>query len=175
VPKARRDRRVLFAGLKTMVSGAVQDRAAAIGVAIAAAFLLLTAWVLGIAALVVFLTGYLGILWALLAVTAGLVALALAIVGLAKARNRNAAEQRAMTRALWAATAVNAASTLLRREARANAGPEPSEPAAANHRSTLLIIGGLALILLAFLFPSVRDDGPEPPDPGPGSGPDGMA
>ncbi len=155
-----------------MVFGAVQDRAATIGVVIAAAFLLLTAWVLGVAALVVLVAGYLGTLGALFAVTAGLVVLALAIVGLTKARNRSTADQRAMTRALWAATAVNAASTLLRGEPQARASAAPSEPAATNHRSILLFAGGLALILLAFLLPSGREDGPDASDGGPDGGPD---
>jgi hypothetical protein len=171
-PKARKDRTLLLQGLKAMVAGAVQDRAAAIGVVVAASFLLLTAWVLGVAALVVLLAGYLGTVWALFAVTAGLVVLALAIVGLTKARNRSSADQRAMTRALWAATAANAASTLLRGEPQAKAGAAPSEPAGTNHRSILLFAGGLALILLAFLLPSGSEDGPDTSDAGPDARPD---
>ena len=163
---------VLLQGLKAMLAGAVQDRAMAIGVVIAAAFLLLTAWVLAVAALVVLLAGYLGTAGALFAVTAGLVALALAIVGLTKARNRSTADQRAMTRALWAATAVNAASTLLRGEPQARASAAPSEPAGTNHRSILLFAGGLALILLAFLLPSGSEDSPDTSDAGPDVGQD---
>jgi hypothetical protein len=122
-------------------------------------------------------------------VTAGLVVLALAIVGLTKARNRSSADQRASTRALWAATAVNAASALLRRgpDARPEARPDARHEAAASgsggghgaghggggQRSALLIGGGLAMILLAFLFPSGKDDGPDAGlDPDAPDGPD---
>jgi len=157
--------------VKAMVAGAVQDRVASAGAMIAAVFLLLTAWVLGIAALVLLVAERLGMVGALASVTAGLVVLALAILGLTRMRNRGAAEQRATTRALWTATAVNAASSLLRR------GPEGHGEATAkaensgSHRSALLIGGGLALILLGFLFPSGSDDGTSEgdTDAGPGS------
>lgn len=142
---------------------------------VAAGFLLLTAWVLGVAAVVVLAAQKLGTAGALLAVTAGLVLLALILVWGTRARNRTQAAERASTRALWAATAVNAASMILRRDAQntpASSGAEASAGvagggASGSHRSTLLIVGGLALILLAFLFPSGKDEGPEagPGDP----------
>ena len=88
--------------------------------------------------------------------TAGLVVLALAIVGLTRLRNRGAAEQRATTRALWTATAVNAASSLLRRGPEVHGEATPKAESSGSHRSALLIGGGLALILLGFLFPSAR-------------------
>jgi Tfp pilus assembly protein PilX len=103
------------------------------------------------------------------------VVLALAILGLTRMRNRGAAEQRATTRALWTATAVNAASSLLRR------GPEGHGEATAkaensgSHRSALLIGGGLALILLGFLFPSGSDDGTSEGDTDAGPGPQDAA
>ena len=152
------DRDVVLAALKAMVAGAVQDRVASVGVAVAAVFLLLTAWVLGVIALVLLLARWLGTVGALASVTAGLVVLAVGIVGLTRHRNRGAAEQRALTRALWTSTAINAASTLLRRDAKGPAEAPPSDSGSGSHRSALLIGGGLALILLAFLLPS---PGPE--------------
>jgi hypothetical protein len=169
------DRAVVLEAVRAMVAGAVQDRVASAGAMIAAVLLLLTAWVLGVAALVLLLAGPLGMVGALASVTAGLVVLALAIVGLTRARNRGAAEQRATTRALWTATAVNAASSLLRR------GPEGHGEATAkaensgSHRSALLIGGGLALILLGILFPSGKEEGTGEGEAGAGPGPDGAA
>jgi hypothetical protein len=161
-----------------MVAAAVRDRVVGVGVAVAAGLILLTAWVLGIAAVVVLLAPKLGMAGALGAVCAGLVLLALGLVSLSRARSRVSAEQRATTRALWVATAVNAASTLLRRDVRTDPSPEPAEPSSPNHRSILLIAGGLVLILLAFLVPSARDDGsPDKADGAadPDPGPDGTA
>ena len=91
---------------------------------------------------------------ALASVTAGLVVLALAILGLTRMRNQGAAEQRATTRALWTATAVNAASSLLRRGPEVRAEAAPTGESSGSHRSALLIGGGLVLILLGILFPS---------------------
>jgi hypothetical protein len=153
--------------VKAMVAGAVQDRVASIGAMIAAVFLLLTAWVLGVAALVLLVAERLGMVGALASVTAGLVVLALAVLGLTRMRNRGAAEQRATTRALWTATAVNAASSLLRRGPEVRVEPATAGEATGSHRSALLIGGGLALILLGILFPS--GSGEEAgPDGGPG-------
>lgn len=163
-----------IAAITAMVSGILRDRAVGIGVMVAAGLLLLTAWVLGVAAIVVLTAQKLGTAGALLAVTGGLVLLALILVWGTRARNRTSAAQRATTRALWVATAVNAASTILRRDGRKDAGAAPSETSSGNHRSLLLIAGGLVLLLLAFLVPSGRDegstgddDGPKDPEAGP--------
>jgi hypothetical protein len=153
------ERAVVLEAVKAMVGGAVQDRVASAGAMIAAVLLLLTAWVLGVAALVLLLAGPLGMVGALASVTAGLVVLALAIVGLTRHRNRGAAEQRATTRALWTATAVNAASSLLRRGPEVRAEAPPAAESSGRHRSAFLIGGGLVLILLGILFPA----GAEPP------------
>lgn len=167
---------MVFAAVRAMVAGAVQDRAAAAGAMLLAMLLLLTAWILGVAAVVFLLARSLGMVGALASVTGGLIVLAIAIVGLTRRRNRGSAEQRATTRALWTATAVNAASTLLRRGPEAQATAVPSGASGESHRSALLIAGGLALILLAFLFPSGKDDGsgtsatePDAAPPGPDS------
>jgi hypothetical protein len=153
---------VALAGLKTMLAGILRDRVAAIGVVVVAGIFLVTAWVLAVAALVASLTDYLGMVGALLAVAAGLVVLSVLIVWISRMRNRRTAELRATTRALWAATAVNTASTILRGEPRAS-----GEEQAGSHRSVLLIAGGLALMLLAFLFPGGKGNAGDPPDPGP--------
>jgi hypothetical protein len=153
-----------------MVAGAVQDRMASVAALAVAVLLLLTAWVLGVAALVLWLAGQLGTVGALASVTAGLVGLAFAILGLTRLRNRGAAEQRATTRALWTATAVNAASTLLRRGPGVQAEAAPASEGGGSHRSALLIGGGLALILLGILFPQGAEERAEEgaPDAGPG-------
>ncbi len=151
-----------LAGLKTMLASALRDRVAAIGVVVVAGVFLVTAWVLVVAALVVSLTAYLGTIGALLAVAAGLVVLSVLIVWISRRRNRRTAELRATTRALWAATAVNAASAILRSDSR-----DPEGEQGGSHRSALLIAGGLALMLLAFLFPGGKGTAGDPPDPGP--------
>lgn len=167
---------MVFAGLKAMAAEALRDRAAAIGVAVVALVLVATAWVLAVMALVALVQSWLGPVGGLAAVAAGLVLLALAVVGLTRAHNRKAAEQRSVTRALWTATAINAASMFLRREPAARPEPEPAEAGAGagpgNHRSTLLILGGLALILLAFLLPSGAEGEPGAGAAGEGPGPD---
>jgi hypothetical protein len=158
---------LVLEAVKAMVAGAVQDRVASIGALVVAILLLLTAWVLGVAALVLLLAGPLGMVGALAAVTAGLVVLALATLALTRRRNKGAANQRATTRALWTATAVNAASSLLRRGPGVQAEAAPATESSGSHRSALLIGGGLALILLGILFPS--GSGEEAgPDGGPG-------
>lgn len=162
---------MVLEAVKAMIAGAVQDRVASAGAMIVAVFLLLTAWVLGVTALVLSLAGALGMVGALASVTAGLVVLALVIVGLTRLRNRGAAEQRATTRALWTATAVNAASSLLWRGPEARAEPAPAGEGGGSHRSALLIGGGLALILLGILFPSGKDEGTTPDEPEAGPGP----
>jgi hypothetical protein len=161
-----------------MVSGALRDRMAGIGVMLVAAVLLLTAWVLGVAGVVVLTAQKLGTAGALLAVTAGLVFLALILVWGAQARNRSSATQRAATRALWVATAVNAASAILRRDGSNEAGPASPDTSSKGHRSLLLITGGLVLILLAFLIPSGKDEGASDSDdatPDPDAGADQTA
>ena len=167
---------MVLEAVKAMVAGAVQDRVASAGAMIAAVFLLLTAWVLGIAALVLLVAQRLGMVGALASVTAGLVISALAILGLTRLRNQGAAQQRATTRALWTATAVNAASSLLRR------GPEvrsaeaaPAGESSGSHRSALLIGGGLVLILLGFLFPSGTETAAEAGEADAGAKPDEAA
>jgi hypothetical protein len=164
----------VIAALSAMVTDALRDRAVSVAVVVTAALLFLTAWVLGIAALVVVLARPLGAAGALAAVAGGLVILALCVLSLTRRRNRNASEMRAATRALWAATAANAASGLLRGELASRGGPAPTEAEAqaeagpASHRSMFLIAGGLALILLGFFLPSVKGEPPEePPDTGP--------
>lgn len=151
-----------LAGLKTMLAGALQDRVAALGIAVVAGVFLATAWVLVVAALVAYLAAYLGTVGALLAVAAGLVVLSVLIVWISRMRNRRTAELRATTRALWAATAVNAASAILRSDSRGNEAEQGG-----SHRSALLIAGGLALMLLAFLFPGGKGNAGDPPEPGP--------
>jgi hypothetical protein len=161
-----------------MVAGAVQDRVASVVAVVVAILLFLTAWVLGVAALVLLLADRLGMVGALAVVTAGLVGLALATVGLTRLRNKGAAEQRATTRALWTATAVNAASALLRRGPDVPSEAAPAGESGASHRSALLIGGGLALILLGILFPSGSGSGSgsgEAGEPDAGPGPDGAA
>lgn len=155
-----------LAGLKAMLAGAVQDRLAAAGALLVAAVLVGTAWVLAIAALVVFLSAHLGTIWALLAVAAGMVVLALLIVWLTTARNRRTADLRKTTRALWAATAVNAASAVLRGQPQGQTAD--AEAGGGSHRSALLMVGGLALMLLALLMPGSHETGPRGSDPGPG-------
>ena len=164
---------MVLEAVRAMVAGAVQDRVASAGATLVAVLLLLTAWVLGVAALVLLLAGPLGMVGALASVTAGLVVLALAIVGLTRLRNRGAAEQRATTRALWTATAANAASALLRRGPEVRAEAASTAESGGSHRSALLIGGGLVLILLGILFPSgvepaseagAADAGPKPDD-----------
>jgi len=157
---------VALAGLKAMLAGAVRDRVAAAGVLLVAGILLLTAWVLAVMALVVFVSTSLGQIGGLLAVAGALVLLALLIVWITSARNRRTAELRATTRALWAATAVNAASTILRGDPHGQEGG--SEQGGSSHRSVLLIVGGLAMMLLALLVPWGQDKDPEAPRPGPG-------
>jgi hypothetical protein len=165
--------------LRTMAAGAVQDRVAALGAVAVALVLLATAWVLGVAALVLLLAGPMGMVGALATVTAGLVILALAVVGLTRRHNRRTADQRASTRALWTATAVNAAGMLLRRGAsgRSEAPYHASVDGGADaggggtpqgsHRSALLIGGGIALILLGLFLPSGTEEETEP-EGGPG-------
>ena len=126
-----------LAGLKAMLAGVLRDRLATVGVLLAAGVLLATAWVLAVVALVAFLTTWLGRVGALLAVAAGLALLAVLIVWILRARVRRTAELRATTRALWAATAVNAASAILRGESQGREGE-----AAGSHRSALLVAGG---------------------------------
>lgn len=155
-----------LAGLKAMLAGAVRDRMAAAGVLLVAGVLFVTAWGLAVAALVAFLSAYLGTVWALLAVAGGMIVLALLIVWITTARNRRTAELRATTRALWAATAVNAASAILRSEPQGQDGG--TGQGGGTHRSALLVVGGLALMLLALLVPGGHDNGPKSPGPGPG-------
>jgi hypothetical protein len=175
---------LVIEALRTMASGAVRDRLAAIG-AVAAAFVLLaTAWVLGVAALVLLLAGPMGMVGALATVTAGLVVLALAIVGLTRRHNRRTADQRASTRALWTATAVNAAGMLLRRApsgrsevpddglADRGTGTDGGATGGGGHRSALLIGGGIALILLGLFLPSGPEEETEPEA---GQGPEDVA
>lgn len=162
-----------LAGLREMLSGALRDRVAAAGVLLVAGVLLLMALVLAVAALVTIIAAYLGTVRALLAVAGGLVVLALLLVWITSARNRRAAEIRATTRALWAATAVNAASSILRGGAKGH--DDGSGTSGGTHRSAFLIAGGLALMLLAFLVPGggdkggdkAGDKGPEDPETGP--------
>jgi hypothetical protein len=170
--------------IRKMARGAVQDQMASLGAVVVAGVLLATAWVLGVAALVLLLAGPLGMVGALAVVTLALVLLALAVVGLTRRRNRLSAEARAGTRALWTATAVQAAGTLLRHgpfgrgEARAPAeaaamgvGAGEGGKTGGGHRSALLIGGGIALILLGIFYPSGSEDsaGEEPgPEAGPG-------
>jgi hypothetical protein len=159
---------------------------AALGAVLAALILLVTAWVLGVTAVVLLLAGALGMVGALATVTGGLVVLALAIVGLTRWRNRRTADDRAATRALWTATAVNAAGTLLRRgPLRRSEAAAPGQAsvdggdgtggggkAGGGHRSALLIGGGIALILLGLFLPSGTE---EETEPGAGPGPEDAA
>ena len=124
--------------------------------------LVLTAWVLVVIALGAFLSGWLGMIGSLLAVAGGLVVLALLVVWITSARNRRTAELRATTRALWTATAVNAVGTILRGEPH---GQDGEAGQSAPHRSALLIAGGFALMLLAFLLPGTKGAGPDAPGP----------
>lgn len=171
----RKGARVAFAGLKAMLAGALRDRLAAVAVIAGAVVLVLTAWVLSVAAAVLYLSTHMGMVGALAASAGGLVVLALLLVWGIGARNRRSAELRASTRALWAATAVNAASAVMRggeRQAPTD-GAEPGTGAGAgNTGKTLLVAGGIALMLLAFLFPSST---PKPSDDNAGPGPDGAA
>ena len=172
--------------ISKMARGAVQDQMASLGAVVAAGVLLATAWVLGVAALVLLLAAPLGMVGALAVVTLALVLLALAVVGLTRRRNRLSAEARAGTRALWTATAVQAAGTLLRHgpfgrgnmhapaEAAGLGGVGSGEggKTGGGHRSALLICGGIALILLGIFFPSGREESAgEEPGPEAGSGP----
>jgi hypothetical protein len=175
--------------IRKMARGAVQDQMASLGAVVAAGVLLATAWVLGVAALVLMLAGPLGMVGALAVVTLALVLLALAVVGLTRRRNRLSAEARAGTRALWTATAVQAAGTLLRHGpfGRGNAqtpaeaaglgasgAGESGGKAGGGHRSALLIGGGIALILLGIFYPSGSEDSAEAergPEAGPEAGP----
>lgn len=157
-----------LAGLKAMLAGAVRDRAVSVGVAVFAAMLGLTAWGLVVMAAVVALAPILGMAWALLAVAVGLVLLAILVVWSVSARNRRSSELRASTRALWAATALNAASAVLRADPVPHDAAPEGEGSHKSHRSMFLIAGGLALILLALLFPGGHDNGQGP-------GPDGAA
>jgi hypothetical protein len=176
---------LVLEAIRKMAAGAVQDQMASLGAVVAAGVLLATAWVLGVAALVLLLAGPLGMVGALAVVTLALVLLALAVVGLTRRRNRLSAEARAGTRALWTATAVQAAGTLLRHGPFGRGNTQaPAEAAAmgvgaaesagktgGGHRSALLIGGGIALILLGIFFPSGSEDsaGEEPgPEAGPG-------
>lgn len=157
-----------FAGVKAMLAGALRDRVAAVLAWVVAGILLATAWVLTVIAAVTWLAPRLGPIGALLAVAGALAVLALLVVWLAGAQNRRSAELRATTRALWAATAVSAASAILRGEPPAKGDPHATgQDPGGGHRSALLIAGGLALLLLAFLFPSGRAGGDDPPAPGP--------
>lgn len=162
-----------LAGLKLMLAGALRDRLAAAGVVVAAGILLLSAWVLIVIALVTYLTRYLGPIGALLAVAAGLVVVSVLLIALSRRQNRRAAELRATTRALWAATAANAASALLRREPVHSDGatePATEKTSGGSVRSALLVAGGLGLMLLAYFFPGNKDEGGEgTPGPGPDS------
>ena len=170
---------LVLQAVRTMAAGAVRDRMAAVGAVAGALILLATAWVLGVAAVVLLLAGPLGTVGALASVTGALVVLALALFGLTRRHNRRTAEERATTRALWTATAVNAASALLQRGPVGRAEATAPEEAAVDggggtggggHRSALLIGGGLALILLGVFFPSGSEDatdaeaGPGPDD-----------
>lgn len=174
--------------IRKMAAGAVQDQMASLGAVVAAAVLLATAWVLGVAALVLLLADPLGIVGALAVVTLALVLLAVSVVGLTRRRNRLSAEARAGTRALWTATAVQAAGTLLRHgpfgrgsahgpaEAAGLGGAGNGEggKTGGGHRSALLIGGGIALILLGIFYPSGSGDSAEAdpePDTGPAAGP----
>lgn len=151
-----------FAGLKAMLVQAVQDRIATVVVLLAGGLILLTAWGLAVASVVLALARLLGMVGALLAVSASLVVVAVLLIWMTAARNRRTAAMRATTRALWTATAVNAASAILRGEPH---GPEAaSETGGRSHRSMLLIAGGLALILLALLMPGGSDKGHDGPD-----------
>jgi hypothetical protein len=152
-----------FAGLVAMVTGALQDRIAGFGVMVVAAVMVLTAWVLGVAAVVLLVAAQLGTIGALLAVTGGLIVLAVLIVWLAGMRNRASQERRAATRALWVSTAVTAASALLHRDTPAAGVADDPGAAPTSHRSAWLVVGGLALLILAFLFPSAKDQGPDNP------------
>ena len=178
-PKPEKGAALVLSAISTMVSGALRDRMAGVVVLVVAGLLLLTAWVLGVAAVVVLTAQKLGTAGALLAVTGGLVLLALVLVWATRARNRSSATDRATTRALWVATAVNAASTILRRDGRTETGAAPApETPSGSYRTVLLIAGGLVLILLAFLIPSGKDDGLSDTDegtPDPEAGPDQSA
>lgn len=154
-----------LAALKSMLAGAVRDRVAAAGVLLAAGLLVLTAWVLVVVALVAYLTTILGAIGALLAVAGGLVLLAFLLVWITSASNRRTAELRKTTRALWAATAVNAASAILRGEPHSRES-EAEDEARGSHRPALLVAGGLALMLLAFLFPGGKGSDSPPSDGG---------
>jgi hypothetical protein len=169
------DRSVVLEAVKAMIAGAVQDRVASVGAMVVATLMLLTAWVLGVAALVLLLARQLGMVGALAAVTAGLVVLALATLALTRRRNKGAADQRATTRALWTATAVNAASSLLRRGPTVQAEAASAGESSGSHRSALLIGGGLALILLGILFPSGAEDGAGTGEPDTEPGPEDAA
>ncbi|WP_137111537.1 hypothetical protein [Rhodobacter sp. SY28-1] len=158
-------------GLKAMLAGAVRDRAASVGVVLFALMLVLTAWGLAVMAAVLALAPRFGMPLALLAVAAGLVLVAILTVWSMSARNRRSSELRATTRALWVATALNAASAVLRGNPAMQDGHEPgpeAEGGQKSHRSMFLIAGGLALILLALLAPGGKDTGQGP-------GPDGTA
>lgn len=166
-----------------MLAGALRDRLAAVAVIAGAVVLLLTAWVLFVAAAVLYLSTHLGMVGALAASTGGLVVLAMLLVWGIGARNRRSAELRASTRALWAATAVNAASAVMRggeRQAPAD-GAEPGAgtgtgTGAGKTGKTLLVAGGIALMLLAFLFPSsTQKPSGDAADDDAGPGPDGAA
>lgn len=158
-------------GFKAVIAGAVHDRAMAAGVAVLAIFLFLTAWILGVLAAVLYLSPHLGMIRALLALAAGLVVLGVLVLWITAARNRRSAELRATTRALWAATAVNAASAILRGEPHPPQGETAQATGGTGHRSAFLIAGGLALILLALLVPGHGGKGTGAP----GAGPDDAA
>ena len=169
----------MLSAISTMVSGALRDRMVGVGVMAAAVLLVLTAWVLAVAAVVVLVVDKLGMAGGLLAVSGGLVLLALILVLGTRARSRSSATERSATRALWVATAVNAASMMLRRDTQSATAHPASDTAtaaseagpAANHRSILLIVGGLALILLALFIPSGKDDASDRADAEPDADP----
>lgn len=167
-----------LAGLKAMVAGAVRDRMALLAVMALIGVFLASAWVLLVVALVIYLTTFLGTVGALLAVAGGLVVLSGLMLWMTRSRNRRSAELRVATRALWTATAANAASSLLRRESKPTSAEPDSEPghqSGGSLRSAFLVAAGLALMLLAYLYPGGKGDDTGDPDGPPAPGPDGVA
>ncbi|MFM2356841.1 MAG: hypothetical protein RLZZ528_2577 [Pseudomonadota bacterium] len=145
---------------KDMATGAMRDKAASFAVSVVAAFLFLTVWVLAVAGVVVLLAERFGLAVALLGTAGGLGMIAVLLVAVTTARNRRAAERRAATRAVWTATAITAVDALIRRAPL----PDKADTASGSwvSRTSVLLAGGIALILLALLGRGKGGDDPPP-------------
>lgn len=132
-----------------MAGGAIRDRLRGVLAIAVAGGLVVTAWMLGLAGIVVLLSEKLGWAGSLLSVAAGLLVIAGLLIAVSTAQNRAGLRAREATRAAWRATSVAAVEGLLQ------GGSGAGQPTWVR-RTTILLSGIAAMVALALVLPAAE-------------------